>query len=148
MTSPSLDNENQPLLQPSPALSLRGREPCQSRTRQWLQRKIATWKKLLSHKDVPIILRIFSLQFLVGFAKHIIEVPLVRLLEIAICNKYYRTHDIPHIPSIATQEIAEKLCKIAPVQDTLSTITGWKFSFDALPGKDFPWKSSILVAKQ
>lgn len=135
MTSSSLDNERRPLLSQSPLHEEEGEEEgSQSRVQSWLRSKIASWKAALSQKDVPVVLCLFLLQFLVSFAKHVIEVPMVRLLEMAICNKYYRTHDIPNVPFVATQEIAEKLCKVAPVQDTLSTITGWRFSFDAIPG--------------
>lgn len=150
MTSSSRDNESQPLLRQSPAPSLRGEEFSQSHTRPWLRlrRKITGWKTFLSRKDVLTLLCIFSLQFFISFAKHIVEVPLVRLLESAICNKYYRTHDIPNVPSIATQGIAEKFCKVAPVQDVLATVMGWRFSFDALPGRESHLlKSWILGVK-
>lgn len=133
MTSPSIDSEYQPLLPQRPFLPSKGQE---SSARRWLQSKWVIWKGYSWHKDGLTVLCIFLLQLFVSFAKHIIEVPTVRLLEIAICNKYYRTHSVPNTPLPATREVQEELCKIPPVQNNLAFLTGWKFAFDALPGME------------
>ncbi|KAL9600753.1 MAG: hypothetical protein Q9219_002994 [cf. Caloplaca sp. 3 TL-2023] len=71
-----------------------------------------------------------GVKFLVSFAKHIVEVPTIRLFELAACDEYYANgkgtlgHGL---------DIGSRSCKAAPVQNELSTLTGWKFGFDALP---------------
>ena len=66
-----------------------------------------------------------------------VEVPLIKLLEQAICNRYYA---IDELVDAATGPISEGMCKIPAIQDELASIVGWKFSFDALPGEgvNFP----------
>lgn len=60
--------------------------------RNWpnLKSKISAFKESLSRDETPILLCVFTLQFLASFAKHIIEVPFIALIERTICVKYYR----------------------------------------------------------
>lgn len=60
-----------------------------------------------------------------------VEVPTIKLFEQAICNRYYSEQSI-HLR--AAPDVDEGLCKIPPIQNELATLTGLKFTFDALPG--------------
>lgn len=133
----SFQSESQPLLPRSPSFSFHEKGSILSRLRSWIESYTAVLREFLSREEAPIIICVFALQFLFSFAKHIVEVPAIRLYEIAICNKYYRTHDIDNGNGafIIAQDIPERLCKVAPVQETLAAVVGWKFSFDALPGR-------------
>lgn len=128
MTS-SEATERQPLLPKSLTPSLDSKSSEASDLKQWIKSKKAVLNKFISNRNTIIISCVFALQFLSSFAKHVIEVPVIRLLEIAICNQYYRGRIVD------AQDISEKLCKVAPVQGKLSVLVGWKFSFDALPGE-------------
>lgn len=106
--------------------------------RSWpnIKSKISAFKENLYLDETPILLCVFTLQFLASFAKHIIEVPFIALIERTICVKYYR--DLGNDQLSAAYEVVERICKVAPIQDKLSNVTGWKFAFDALPGKWLP----------
>lgn len=142
----SLENEEvgQPFLQ-----APRSRDPdaestwSDNQVRNWpkLKSKISAFKEKLVRDETPILLCVFTLQFLASFAKHIIEVPFIALVESTICAKYYRDHR-GNNQLFAGREVVEKFCKVAPIQDKLSLVTGWKFAFDALPGK---WLASPIV---
>lgn len=82
--------------------------------------------------DNPIIICTFCLQFLTYFSKHMVEVPMIKLFEQAICNRYY--HSRGHRLFLLGGNIDEASCKIPPVQNELAALTGLKFTFDALPG--------------
>ncbi|KAL8690226.1 MAG: hypothetical protein Q9218_004277 [Villophora microphyllina] len=86
-----------------------------------------TW----ANPSTPVLLCTCLLQFLISFAKHVVEVPIIRLFELAACHRYYTHHAgvIGH-----GQRIENQLCKVPAVQNELSTLTGWKFGFDAIPG--------------
>lgn len=117
----SSNNERQPLF---PPVDEQTRSP--SRVWQWLSRIIHVVKTFL--RDNPIVICTFALQFCTYFAKHMVEVPTIKLFEQAICNRYY--HSAHHR---STPDIDEGLCKIPAIQDELATLTGLKFTFDALP---------------
>ena len=72
---------------------------------------------------------LFSIHIAFAFTNFLLEVPLFRLFEQAICNRYYRTLSSPGTP------IDEAECKIPEIQDFLAKVVGWKMSFDALPGE-------------
>src|SRR5881392_948541 len=74
----------------------------------------------------------FALYFLVSFAIQLVEVPTVRLLESAICNRYYRS--IGNATVSIFNDVDESSCKISVVQGQLANVVGWKMSFDAIPG--------------
>ena len=125
MTSRTGDDERQ-LLLPSDDGSQCQSETSQSRPWEWIQ-EAATFLK------DPILICTFCLQSCTYFAKHIVEVPLIRLLEEAICNKYYASNR--GLVKDASTSIDEAMCKIPPIQNKMATIVGLKFTFDALPGK-------------
>lgn len=81
-----------------------------------------------------IIASTFILYFLVTFAIQLLEVPTVRLFEIAICDRYYRTTNDGALAGSLLKDIDESSCKITAVQNELAEIAGWKISFDAVPG--------------
>ena len=56
----------------------------------------------------PVVLA-FILYNLLSFATLLLEVPLVRLFEKSICNRYYRQH--PQITNVAFQDVVQSLCK-------------------------------------
>lgn len=85
-------------------------------------------------RETKTVICVLCLQFLISFAKHIIEVPTIRLFEIAICNRYYRNSQALG-PSIFNGGlIDESNCKLPQIQNELAFLVGWRFSFDALPG--------------
>lgn len=127
----SIENEGQPLLPQSPVQATRS----PSLTWTWLKSKTAALREFISREDTPILLCAFTLYFLASFAKHVIEVPLIALLEKTICTQYYRHQGNPTVHD--TQEFAGRLCKVVFVQDKLAAVVGWKLSFDAVPGKRY-----------
>ena len=85
-------------------------------------------------REIKIIACVLCIQFLISFAKHIIEVPSIRLFEIAICNRYYLYQRLVNDVVLEDSPIDEKQCKIPEVQNDLAFLVGWRFAFDALPG--------------
>ena len=85
-------------------------------------------------REIKIIICVLCLQFLISFAKHVIEVPTIRLFEIAICNRYYHDRNRIEKPVYPTTHIDEKKCKIPQIQNDLAFLVGWRFAFDAVPG--------------
>lgn len=61
-----------------------------------------------------------------------VEVPTIKLFEQAICNRYYSDQSIH--PRVTAPDVDERLCKIPAIQNELASLTGLKFTFDALPG--------------
>ncbi|KAL9042129.1 MAG: hypothetical protein Q9180_000820 [Flavoplaca navasiana] len=97
----------------------------------WKQ-PVAAVKGFRSHPSTPILFCTFLLFFLISFSRHIIEVPIIRLFELAACHEYYSRfegaingHD---------RDPDGRLCNVPDVQNELSTLTGWKFGLDAIPG--------------
>ncbi len=91
--------------------------------------------------------RVFALYFVASFSSQLLEIPLVRLLESAICNRHFH-----HELSASDRGVKEDLWKISPVQDKLSNVMGWKVCFDAIPGtfllSTFGWrynKASCII---
>ena len=95
------------------------------------------WQWIKTSKDFvvqnPILLATFCVQFLNYFAKHMVEVPMIKLFEQAICNRYYALQGQGGGGGNSSGEIDEQYCKIPAVQNELAAITGLKFTFDALP---------------
>ena len=79
----------------------------------------------------PLVLP-FALYLSFSFATQLLEIPLLRLFENAICNRHYRS--VRDDSLSASHNIEEILCKIPTVQDQLSDVVGWKICFDAVPG--------------
>ena len=126
MNRPSSENERQPLL---PPIDGHAKPPSRDPVWQWPIRATLTLKTFVLEN--PILICTFALQFCTYFAKHSIEVPTIKLFEQAICNRYYSEEAIHRQ---ATPDIDERLCKVPAIQDELATLTGLKFTFDALPG--------------
>ena len=130
MTSSSAYDERQPLLPPSPD------KPAKDHATiwKWPMRTASASRDFLIRN--PILICTFCLQFCNYFAKHMVEVPTIKLFEQAICNRYYRSHSSHEVLVIAGgQLVEERYCKIAPIQNELAALVGLKFTFDALPGK-------------
>lgn len=72
---------------------------------------------------------IFVLKFCVQFSSAILELPLVRLIELAVCRSYL---------NVDADHIEEGQCKVPLVQDKVAFIVGYKSAFDALPCRDSP----------
>jgi hypothetical protein len=64
------------------------------------------------------------IEFLTTFGTSITAVPITRLIEAAICKRYYATES----------NIAEHLCKIDGVQSNLAYLLGGYSSLTSLPG--------------
>ena len=126
--SHSPDNERQPLL---PPIDGHAKSPSRHTVWQWPIRAILAVKTFVLEN--PILICTFCLQFCNYFAKHMVEVPTIKLFEQAICNRYYYSHQSIH-PSLAAPDVHEALCKIPAIQNELAALTGLKFTFDALPG--------------
>ena len=62
-----------------------------------------------------------------------VEVPMIKLFEQAICDRYYAVHS--DLVTAVTGPVEERLCKIPAIQNELAALVGWKFTFDALPGR-------------
>ena len=119
--STGFEGENQPLLR-SPVLSA-SPELAARRPFRWpLGFPFSPFKDYRPRQHTRLIISIFCLQLLLNFSKYIIEIPVIRLFEIALCDRYYKQ-----------KHVAEKLCKISPIQNDLAIIVGWRFFFDALP---------------
>ena len=125
--------EDEPLLRStSPSASSSDAEQSRGRWRRHLPLQGLAGNGL--QPEYKTFICVLCLQFLISFAKHIIEVPTIRLLEIAICNRYYRSHQPIHQVAFSARQIDERQCKIPPVQNELAFLVGWRFAFDALPG--------------
>lgn len=94
------------------------------------------------HRSRPLIVP-FIVFSLVKFSILFLEVPTIRIFEKAICNRFYSVErDDSHKirdgilwngGSLGT----DSECKLPAVQDLLADVTGWKMSFDAIPGISF-----------
>ena len=127
MTSNS-EGEQEPLLRSTPGYSVNDGLSSPPSRNQWYY--VAVLKDFWLNNSILICT--FCLQFLTYFAKHMFEVPMIKLFEQTICNRYYASHgnDVYDILS----NVDESRCKIAAVQDEVTALVGLKFTFDALPG--------------
>ena len=124
MSPPIHEDERRPLLSSESEASPR------TTIWQWLAGGVLTLRDFLS--DNPILICTFCLQFCFYFAKHMVEVPSIKLFEQAICDRYYnRQRGLDFSPE---QSVDEHLCKIPQIQNELANLVGLKFTFDALPG--------------
>ena len=124
------NGEQQPLLSQSADHSSQSESVKRLNVWRWLIHGSVGVKDFLINN--PILICTFCLQFCFYFAKHMVEVPSIKLFEQAICNRYY-DHE-SELVTTAGHPIDETLCKIPPIQNELATLTGFKFTFDALPG--------------
>lgn len=56
--------------------------------------------------------------------------PMVRIIEIIVCEGYWRAHDPSRLP--ASGHVAEHLCKIEEVQAEVTTIKGYSDFLEGL----------------
>lgn len=76
-------------------------------------------------KHLRFYILIFALQFVTNLGFYLSDLPLVRLFERKICQNHYGS----------TDDLAETMCKLPPIQDKLAYILELKNAFDALPGQ-------------
>lgn len=86
----------------------------------------------------------FGLFALMAFSLMLLEVPTVRLMEMAICDRHYAT-----LPTqlLLAQEDDESRCKIPAVQNKLTTLMGFRSAFVALPGFLSAWYYSTVAER-
>ena len=72
------------------------------------------------------------IEFLTEFSNNVLTVPLVSLIERAICENYYHEHD--QIARSSLGSVDEALCKIPEIQGELAKLRGWKAFFETLSG--------------
>ena len=88
--------------------------------------------KFLPKHGSSVLLSLYLIFFLFRFALVLLDVPKVRLIEQVVCQQYFQAH--PPLNIDVTGLIPETQCKLLPIQKEVATITGWRLSFDALPG--------------
>ena len=77
-----------------------------------------------------LLVIIFSLHFLINFTWYFLEVPLVRLFEYAVCERYYRSQAQDIILDLGA--VDEGLCKVELIQDKVAILVGGKISLEAM----------------
>lgn len=84
-------------------------------------------------KGIPIIpiISLHALLYLFCFAVYLLEISKVRLIEHAVCQRYYRSHPLAEVG--AEDNVPERQCKLVPIQAEVALITGWRISLDAIP---------------
>ncbi|KAK4221669.1 major facilitator superfamily domain-containing protein [Podospora fimiseda] len=66
--------------------------------------------------------------FIHYFIDQLLSVPIVRLVENAVCTRYYRDPNRDH-----QQPVPELECKIHPIQQQVIFLLGWMYPVDCLP---------------
>ena len=79
-----------------------------------------------------LIISLYALFYLFRFALALVDIPKVRLIEHAVCQRYYRSH--PLAEGGAEYSMPERQCKLVPIQAEVALVTGWRMSLDAIPG--------------
>lgn len=83
-----------------------------------------------------ILVGLFSLVADVGGA--LVDMPEIRLLEMAVCRDYYRIHDPSVIGSSPLAYVPEHLCKVRDIQRDLAYLRATKSLLTNLPGGFYP----------
>jgi hypothetical protein len=78
---------------------------------------------------LPFFAYIFFFKFLAHFTIGLLELPLLRLLERAICQRHFT--GLKSFANIYSS--SEDTCKDAAIQDELAMVVGFKSSFDSVP---------------
>lgn len=81
---------------------------------------------------VVILAGLFSL--VADFGGSLVDTPEIRLLEMAVCRDYYRTHDPDIIGPPPWSYVPEKHCKIKEIQRDLAYLRATKSLLMTLPG--------------
>ena len=90
-------------------------------------------KGSMGSKLYPIIpvISLYALLYLFCFAVNLVDIPKVRLIEHAVCQRYYHSHPLAEVG--AEYNVPERRCKLVPIQAEVALITGWRMSLDAIP---------------
>ena len=99
------------------------------RSSSWAARIFESLKGSMGPKLYPII-SLYALLYLFRFAIDLVDIPKVRLIEHAVCQRYYRSHPLA---GGAEFSVPERQCKLEPIQAEVALITGWRMSLDAIP---------------
>lgn len=75
---------------------------------------------------------LYLLYFSFRFAHFLLEVPTIKMIEYAACNR--ELNPAPYAGTYTGSGLDDGRCNVTSVQTQISTITGWKLSFDALAG--------------
>jgi MFS family permease len=88
----------------------------------------------LRRKPTRILITICTLLIVVDIAGYLAIAPQTKIFQDIVCAQYYNE-------TVATVQIDDKRCKIEPVQSQIALLSGWKDTFDQLPGIIFavPW---------
>ena len=100
--------------------------------KQGKTRCLAVYKGLL-RPDRRVVLCTSLMYFLLNFTWYFLEVPTVRLLEFAVCQKYFRSH--PEEVDKPWNNIQEQDCKISAIQSKVALVSGARVSLEALSSK-------------
>lgn len=84
-------------------------------------------------KSNSLFCYINAIYFLSNFALVMVSVPLVRLIEQAVCQRYYQFHAMV-IHTSGPSNVDEASCKIEPVQKEVARLVGWQVSLNAVSG--------------
>ena len=86
---------------------------------------------------------VFALYFLSTFTWMFLDVPIVRLVEYAVCEKYYRAHPMQNL--IVSGIIDERLCKKRPIQSEVAMLLGVRISLGAVVGTSYLVRISCVL---
>ena len=86
-----------------------------------------------SYTCVIILVILFSI--VADFGGSLVDTPEVRLLEMAVCRDYYRTHNPSVVGPPPRSYVPEKDCKIKEIQRDLAYLRATKSMLMTLPGK-------------
>ena len=76
----------------------------------------------------------FTMYFIYYFICIYLNVPIIRLVEYAVCERHFRADSNPVKAPVTLKDMDELLCKIKPVQAEVAIILGVRFSLEALAG--------------
>ena len=65
---------------------------------------------------------LYALLCLSRFAINLVDIPKLRLIEYAVCQRYYRSH--PLVEGGAEYSVPERQCKLEPIQAEVALVTG------------------------
>ena len=81
-----------------------------------------------SYSTLYIILSISVTILILDIGSFIAQAPQTAIFEDIICKQYYKSLASVH-------KLNNEGCKIEPVQSDVALITGWKDTFETIPGK-------------
>lgn len=87
--------------------------------------------RLLQGQKARVLVPLCLLVYLHTFIDELLSAPTARLVENAVCIRYYRGVEQPNRRN---RPIPELECKILPIQSEVIFLLGWLSSLDYLPG--------------